>query len=49
MALGDAMLGEPMAAALGLPRDTSRVLATELVENRIAHFIAEHGHDVLGR
>lgn len=47
MALGDAMLGEPMAASLGLPRDTSRVLATELVENRIARFVAEHGHDIL--
>ena len=49
MALGDALMGEPMAAALGLPRDTSRVLATELVESRIAAFVAEHGHDGLGR
>ncbi len=47
MALGDAMLGEPMAAALGLPRDTSRVLAVELVENRIAAFVAEHGASAL--
>jgi len=47
MALGDALMGEPMAAALGLPRDTSRALATELIENRIAMFIAEHGVDAL--
>ena len=43
MALGDAQLGGPMAEALGLPRDTSRVLATELINGRIAKFWAEHG------
>ena len=44
MALGDAQLGGPMAEALGLPRDTSRVLATELITGRIAKFWAEQGH-----
>lgn len=43
MALGDAQLGGPMAEALDLPRDTSRVLATELITGRIAHFWAEQG------
>ncbi|MGH6694544.1 MULTISPECIES: TetR/AcrR family transcriptional regulator [unclassified Sphingopyxis] len=43
MALGDAQLGGPMAEALDLPRDTSRVLATELITGRIAKFWAEHG------
>ncbi|MBA3939907.1 MAG: TetR family transcriptional regulator [Sphingopyxis sp.] len=43
MALGDAQLGGPMAEALDLPRDTSRVLATELITGRIARFWAEHG------
>ena len=43
MALGDAQLGGPMAEALDLPRDTSRVLATELITGRIANFWAEHG------
>ena len=43
MALGDAQLGGPMAEALGLPRDTARVLATELITGRIAKFWAEHG------
>jgi AcrR family transcriptional regulator len=38
MALGDALMGAPMAAALGLPRDTGRALATELVAGRIARF-----------
>jgi AcrR family transcriptional regulator len=47
MALGDALMGEPMAAALGLARDTSRALATELIENRIAKFIAEQGMEAL--
>lgn len=28
-ALGDALMGAPMAAELGLPRDTARVIATE--------------------
>lgn len=35
MALGDALMGAPMAAALGLPRDTGRALATELIAGRI--------------
>lgn len=43
MALGDAQLGGPMAEALDLPRDTGRVLATELISGRIAKFWAEHG------
>lgn len=43
MALGDAQLGGPMAEALDLPRDTSRVLATELITGRIANFWSEHG------
>ncbi|OWQ98049.1 TetR/AcrR family transcriptional regulator [Sphingopyxis witflariensis] len=43
MALGDAQLGGPMAEALDLPRDTSRVLATELITGRIANFWAEQG------
>jgi AcrR family transcriptional regulator len=38
MALGDALMGAPMAAALGLPRDTSRLLATELITHRIVAF-----------
>lgn len=38
MALGDSLMGEPMAAALGLPRDSGRALACELVEGRIAAF-----------
>jgi hypothetical protein len=41
MALGDAQLGGPMAEALDLPRDTGRVLATELISGRIAKFWAE--------
>ena len=48
MALGDAQLGGPMAEALGLPRDTSRVLATELITGRIAKFWAEHGGKAQG-
>jgi AcrR family transcriptional regulator len=40
MALGDAQLGAPMAAALGLPRDTSRALATEMITGRIQAFHA---------
>lgn len=43
MALGDAQLGGPMAAALDLPRDTARALATELISGRIAAFWAEQG------
>ena len=34
---------EEAAEALGLPRDTSRVLATELITGRIAKFWSEHG------
>lgn len=41
MAMGDAQLGGPMAEALGLPRDTARVLATELITGRITAFWAE--------
>jgi AcrR family transcriptional regulator len=41
MALGDALMGAPMAAALGLPRDTSRQLATELITHRIVAFHAD--------
>jgi AcrR family transcriptional regulator len=41
MALGDAQMGGPMAEALDLPRDTSRVLACELITGRIARFWAE--------
>jgi AcrR family transcriptional regulator len=40
MALGDAQLGAPMAAALGLPRDRSRALAAEMIEGRIQAFHA---------
>ena len=43
MAMGDSQLGGPMAEALGLPRDTARTLATELITGRIAAFWAEHG------
>lgn len=48
MALGDAQLGGPMAEALDLPRDTSRVLATELITGRIAKFWAEQGQTPQG-
>ena len=48
MALGDAQLGGVMAAALELPRDTARVLATELITGRIAAFWAEHGSKAQG-
>lgn len=40
MAMGDAQLGGAMASALELPRDTARVLATELITGRIAAFWA---------
>jgi AcrR family transcriptional regulator len=40
MALGDAQLGGAMAEALGLPRDTARALACELITGRIASFWA---------
>jgi hypothetical protein len=43
MAMGDAQLGGPMAEALGLPRDTARTLATELITGRIAAFWTEQG------
>ena len=43
MAMGDAHLGGPMAEALGLPRDTARALATELIAGRIGTFWAEQG------
>ena len=33
MALGDAMLGAPLAAALGLPSISARAVATALVEH----------------
>ena len=42
MALGDALMGEAMSAALGLARDTGRALATELIKGRIAGFWAAH-------
>lgn len=45
MALGDALMGAPMAAALGLPRDTSRQLATELITHRITAFHASQAED----
>ncbi|MGE5062648.1 MAG: TetR/AcrR family transcriptional regulator [Myxococcales bacterium] len=35
-ALGDALLGAPIADALGLPRDTARELAAERLRQRIA-------------
>src|SRR3546814_5043337 len=41
MAMGDAQLGGAMAEALGLPRDTARALATELITGRIATIWAE--------
>lgn len=41
MALGDSQMGGQMAGALGLPRDTARALATELLTNRIGNFIAQ--------
>jgi AcrR family transcriptional regulator len=40
LALGDAQLGAPMAAALDLPRDSSRALAAELIGGRIQAFHA---------
>lgn len=43
MALGDALMGEAMAKSLGLPRDTARALATELIDGRINAFWAGHG------
>lgn len=46
MALGDALMGEPMASALGLQRNTARNLACELIEGRIAAFWRENGGPV---
>ncbi len=43
MALGDALMGEPMSEALKLPRDTGRALATELIGGRIAAFWKSNG------
>jgi AcrR family transcriptional regulator len=40
MALGDAQIGGMMTDALGLHRETGRALATELITNRIAAFMA---------
>ena len=42
MALGDAQLGGAMAEALGLPRDTARALACELITGHIANFWAQN-------
>lgn len=36
-ALGDALLGAPIAGALGLPRDTARDLAADWLRGRIHH------------
>jgi AcrR family transcriptional regulator len=36
-ALGDALLGAPIAEALGLPRDTARELAADWLRGRIHH------------
>jgi AcrR family transcriptional regulator len=41
MALGDSQMGGQMSTALGLPRNTARLLATELLTNRIANFMAQ--------
>ena len=40
-ALGDSLLGSPIAEALGLPRDTARELAAERLRQRLA---ADHPH-----
>jgi AcrR family transcriptional regulator len=40
-ALGDSLLGAPIAEALGLPRDTARQLAADRLRHRIA---AQDGH-----
>ena len=42
MALGDAQIGPRLAAAMEVKRDTARVLATELIEMRIAQFLAAY-------
>jgi len=42
MALGDALLGGPMAKALGLPREAARTLATNaLLANNHSRVSAE--------
>lgn len=41
IALGDALMGAPMAAALDLPRSRARDLATEFIEARIARYADE--------
>lgn len=46
MALGDAQVGGQMATALGLPRDTARGLATELLTNRITNFVSEQNQKI---
>lgn len=43
MALGDALIGEPLSEALELRRDAARALATEFIESRIAAYEAAHG------
>jgi AcrR family transcriptional regulator len=43
MALGDALMGASLAASLNLPRDSGRVLATELIAGRIAKFHGQQG------
>ncbi len=40
MALGDAQIGPRLARAMDVKRDTARMMATELIEMRIAQFIA---------
>jgi len=40
-ALGDALLGDPIAQALGLPRDTARELAADRLRQRLE---ADHPH-----
>jgi hypothetical protein len=42
MALGDAQIGKRLSGAMELHRDTARALATELLEARIANFLAAH-------
>ena len=40
-ALGDSLLGSPIAEAFGLPRDTARELAADRLRQRLA---ADHPH-----
>ncbi len=37
-ALGDALLGEPIASALGLPRDSARAIAADMLRDKIQGF-----------